>query len=367
MDFADGKSRIMMQLELNSDHGVMLTESGDAVAVMNKRTFEAVSSVSLIGEQQLEVDAWVLLDDWDNKSSERRNLSKNNRRVIKIQADLLLYGPGDNQSRDQLASTLGKYRAFLQDPHDGMSKAPYINPQSLELPFEISNSTVMIGPWSVFDEEVDDGANEETGDQTQGAQGQLTDLIMDFETFLEQLPMRHYQQPIWKDSRIITPLLRYFALHYRYMSGHLSSLQSSAARNRLHDDARDPRFERRWTVGKGISRRWRNLVSPDTMKSAPGFMIDPCSLIFCFISYRHSITGAKNRSPDGFLGGILADDMGVGKTFTTLITILASQNRAAEFADLKGSTAISPSRATIVIVPSECIYPRFETLRLDHF
>lgn len=85
-------------------------------------------------------------------------------------------------------------------------------------------------------------------------------------------------------------------------------------------------------------------------------------MVYCN-SFRHAITGAKNRTPDEFLGGILADDMGVGKTFTTLITILASQDAATDFASLRGthqspaSKAMPPSKATIVVVPSECMSP----------
>lgn len=78
------------------------------------------------------------------------------------------------------------------------------------------------------------------------------------------------------------------------------------------------------------------------------------------VSFQHSITGAKSRSPDDFLGGILADDMGLGKTLTTLSLILASMDRAQEFMDRsqrrreKGKVRAT-SKATVVIVPSECM------------
>lgn len=201
----------MCQLELKSDHGVLLTESGEAVALLNKRTFEALSSAASIDEQEFEVEAWITLADWDSKLSERRNLSKNNRKVIRIQADLLLYGPGNDQSKEHVATTLGNYRTYLQDPHTEALRAPYLNPQSLEIPAEIASATATAYQWASMEAEAEDDAE----DNTEGTQGQLSDLIVDFETFLEQVPTRRSEVTVRKDTRIITPLLRYFELYHR--------------------------------------------------------------------------------------------------------------------------------------------------------
>lgn len=59
------------------------------------------------------------------------------------------------------------------------------------------------------------------------------------------------------------------------------------------------------------------------------------------------------------MGGILADDMGLGKTLTTLGLIVASLERAREFASLTSQRrseregAVTNRKASVVIVPSE--------------
>jgi SWI/SNF-related matrix-associated actin-dependent regulator of chromatin subfamily A3 len=54
-------------------------------------------------------------------------------------------------------------------------------------------------------------------------------------------------------------------------------------------------------------------------------------------------------------GGIIADDMGLGKSLTILSAIASSLNSAAEFASnwkSGESNAQVPSRATLIMVPS---------------
>jgi SWI/SNF-related matrix-associated actin-dependent regulator of chromatin subfamily A3 len=76
-------------------------------------------------------------------------------------------------------------------------------------------------------------------------------------------------------------------------------------------------------------------------------------------SYQHIITGAKSPVPDDCLGGILADDMGLGKSLAMLCAIMGSLDRASEYAwqktivgaPLDGPT---PAKSTLIIVPSAC-------------
>ncbi|KAI9666217.1 MAG: hypothetical protein M1821_004152 [Bathelium mastoideum] len=75
-------------------------------------------------------------------------------------------------------------------------------------------------------------------------------------------------------------------------------------------------------------------------------------------SYRHTITGAKSPSPSDVSGGILADDIGLGKTLTVLATILSSIPSAVEFAvgafdkGFAENSGLIPSKTTLIIVPS---------------
>ncbi|KAL2845415.1 SNF2 family N-terminal domain-containing protein [Aspergillus pseudoustus] len=77
--------------------------------------------------------------------------------------------------------------------------------------------------------------------------------------------------------------------------------------------------------------------------------------------YRHAITGTKEREePDESGGGILADEMGMGKSLTTLVLIGKTMPGAKEWVShqthLQGIIlAEKPCRATLVVVPSRVL------------
>jgi len=71
--------------------------------------------------------------------------------------------------------------------------------------------------------------------------------------------------------------------------------------------------------------------------------------------YRHRITGEEvigpNR-PQELGGGILADDMGMGKTFSTLALIARTIADATEWSSEPSKAGTRKSRATLIIAPS---------------
>ena len=78
-------------------------------------------------------------------------------------------------------------------------------------------------------------------------------------------------------------------------------------------------------------------------------------------SYEHLITGSKRQViPENNLGGIISDDMGMGKSLTMLSAIVASLAAAESFAqserrNLASSGVRKPaSKATLLVVPSAC-------------
>ena len=78
-------------------------------------------------------------------------------------------------------------------------------------------------------------------------------------------------------------------------------------------------------------------------------------------SYEHLITGSKRQViPDNNLGGIISDEMGMGKSLTMLSAIVGSHAAAESFAQLGRRNLVSKgvrkpaSKATLVVVSSTC-------------
>lgn len=78
-------------------------------------------------------------------------------------------------------------------------------------------------------------------------------------------------------------------------------------------------------------------------------------------SYQHKITGAKSGTRTEALGGILADDMGLGKSLSVLAAVAGTLNQAdlhaQRVATMTKEQVIQgpiPARCTLVLVPSTC-------------
>jgi SWI/SNF-related matrix-associated actin-dependent regulator of chromatin subfamily A3 len=81
------------------------------------------------------------------------------------------------------------------------------------------------------------------------------------------------------------------------------------------------------------------------------------------------ITGTQSHSQEDFAGGILADDMGAGKTLVVLSTVASSLDVALDYANMKPDTPFDivkdeiRAKTTLVIVPSACKRQTFEAWR----
>lgn len=83
-------------------------------------------------------------------------------------------------------------------------------------------------------------------------------------------------------------------------------------------------------------------------------------------SYQHRITLAKSPDRTEALGGILADDMGLGKSLSVLAAIAATLDMAEHHAQRVSTMSPEdvlhkpvPARCTLVLVPSTCKCFRF--------
>lgn len=75
--------------------------------------------------------------------------------------------------------------------------------------------------------------------------------------------------------------------------------------------------------------------------------------------YKHIITGAKSPEPVDVRGGILADDMGVGKTLSMIASIVTSPPCDTITLEKPADLKLISAKSTLVVVPSVCEYLQF--------
>jgi hypothetical protein len=102
-------------------------------------------------------------------------------------------------------------------------------------------------------------------------------------------------------------------------------------------------------------RQWKEIVKVGKFCSV---QFSRYSIFLMFIRYLHAVTKAKNRTlaPETG-GGILADEMGMGKSLSTLALITKTLDNARDWALEKKAnpdpnTRQKPCIATLVVVPS---------------
>ncbi|CAG9975889.1 unnamed protein product [Clonostachys byssicola] len=274
---ANGDTYDLMHLNLEADYGLIRTSTDQAIGVLNDKLFQAL--LSCMAGEHFQIDVWVPSEEWFAKESHAQGLSTNNRKIVILKVDLILFGP--DQARNKVATSLGGSKIYLQDPHMGLFQHPYDNPQSLDIPelpveFQTTTETTSTG----FMTEDASEAEDEVGRSREGNSSELHNLIADIDSLLEASPVHKPIIASTKNARMISTLF----------------------------------------------------------------------------SYQHTITGAKSESPEGFMGGILADDMGLGKTLTTLTLIVTSIDRDGGFISQSSRQVrrVASSKASVIIVPSEC-------------
>jgi len=209
---------------------------------------------------------------------------------------------------------------YLQLPGLDFRRLPYHNPQTLDL-HDVMN--ISQDSESVVDEPDEDA--------------QLDTTSKDLSSVLDHLHQPKLRElPV--DERIITKLHR-----YAFLNRHLSIIKRSRSKidHSYQRQAVDFAFRRETKNVPVESSLWRRHLSK-----------------FGIPFYQHVITAAKSDKPEDFRGGILADDMGLGKSLTMISVIVSSLDRALEYAvanthgiqDLH--RRIVPSKATLIVVPS---------------
>ncbi|KAJ0423898.1 SNF2 family N-terminal domain-containing protein [Aspergillus carlsbadensis] len=253
-------------------------------------------------------------------------------RAVKVaeavtRVDVNVYGA--EGSRDQVGKVLSKNGLFLQEPDVRRVGTRYDNPHLLTL------------------EGMEEGESEEEGD------GVDADVDAEAGTEAEVEPGEEEASPE-RDAEFDDTIAEVYR-NLRRGEG-LTRLEGgenlSKALYPHQAEALDFMTQRETGNIADEYRLWRREISGGEQK------------------YRHVITGIEQREePDESGGGILADEMGMGKSLTTLVLIgktmpdaqLWVQHQNHLQGDTAGATlAEKPCRATLVVVPSRVLINTWE-------
>ncbi|PLB50322.1 hypothetical protein P170DRAFT_463556 [Aspergillus steynii IBT 23096] len=273
---------------------------GTSIATMNRKTHHALNSIRL-------PDPPIWTGVMPKSELQQRLIAAGTSPRSKVTCKMSVLVIGAPSIAQTLARELAKYHLFLQHPDPKPANLGYDNPQYLSLVGAPCLDRPILPP-------ILDIPNQRDGHNSEGLDGGESE---DVRVVLDTFPQQTLRNEVEIDSRIRTRL----ESHQREAVDFILSRESahSEHKNKLW------RLERR------------------------NFNEDV---------YKHIITGARSREPVDFCGGVLGDDMGVGKTLSMIASIVAGLPR--DETSLVGDKWIQepvnadliPVRATLVVVPS---------------
>ncbi|KAK8879911.1 hypothetical protein PGQ11_001205 [Apiospora arundinis] len=291
---------------VQEDCAYLKTYSGQAVCVVNKRVSHAV--VELNELDGLQFKAFAQAGEWHARLKERRTARTGRKDTANIRLKIALLVIGHQSIADDTARVLAKNDLFLQDPHEDFQVDFYSNPQSLQIPNLLQSDEHP----QEFHRRMRNGGTDRNIIDTAGAISGpgLVDLVLNIDEFYKHVPDHDYLQEAHISWHIRTCLLEHQKVAVDFMHRRES----------------------------GVSRFCRSLWASRTLDD--GLTV-----------FEHTITGAKSRSTLECQGGLVADDAGLGKTLTTLATIVNTLVSAEAFK----KHGESHSKATLIVVPSELL------------
>jgi hypothetical protein len=148
-------------------------------------------------------DIWISLIEWNKKLEEHRQLPPYSRKIVRMNADIVLFGP--RSMGDSIAKELGDAQLFVQKPHFGSYSGHYDNPQSMHLPhLDLADLQATQSLIDSLEEQ-----NESQPQPENQSDLALTDLVWNIDQFFDKLPTHDSLIKVDIDRRkVLTPLLR---------------------------------------------------------------------------------------------------------------------------------------------------------------
>ncbi|KAK5407027.1 hypothetical protein LTR20_007467 [Exophiala xenobiotica] len=303
-------SFLPLSLTFGTSSCELRNEAGTAIATMNTKTFNNLTRLQML--EHLEVQGVISMQHIKSFVDGAGMVGKGT--IAEISVNIY----GDLQIAEDVALELSRSGLFLQNPDFLPEGTRYENPQSLRLPLHVlqhADKTTTLATTRYMEGIMDPVSTEVSqGDCSDGAK---FDVDVDFTCLLDKFAGHDYLVMAPVDSKIETPLLDHqkegldFVLKREHLAAPLSRCLWEA-----------PEHE----SGKQL--------------------------------YRHTITGATSADSLDTRGGILADDMGLGKSLVMISAIVASLSEAFHHARTLTTPPgdlhepVIAARSTVVVVPS---------------
>lgn len=204
-----GLSYVHLNVDLQDTFAYVRTNDGQAIAVLSNRMFETFSALKQV--EGIRVQLLVTLGEWNDKSKKLVELSRKSKIIIRMMVDVLIFGPRKSNQLQIITEELASSEYYLQEPHYDTIQCSYENPQSLHIPGLQASSLIQA---ENFSSEVlalqDRGELDDQPSQDQDAkEAALSSLILDIDSFFNDLPKHSYLSYVPIDNRIQTTLLEF--------------------------------------------------------------------------------------------------------------------------------------------------------------
>ncbi|KAK5401900.1 hypothetical protein LTR06_010818 [Exophiala xenobiotica] len=308
---ADGTSSFLpLSMTFGTSSCELRNEAGTAIATLNTITLNKLIRLQML--EHLELQGVISMRHIKSLVDEAGMVGKDT--ITEISVNIY----GDIHIAENVALELARSDLFLQNPDFLPEGTRYENPQSLRLPLHVlqhADKTTTSATTRDMDGIMDPISTEVSqGDCSDGAQ---FDFDVDFACLLDKFAEHDYLVMAPVDLKIETPLLDHQkeGLDFVLKREHLNS---------------------------PLSRRLWEAPEHESGKQL----------------YRHIITGATSAESPDTRGGILADDMGLGKSLVMISAIVTSLSEAFHHARTlttpPGSLhePVIAARSTVIVVPS---------------
>lgn len=198
-----------LDVDLKDTFACIQTSDGQAVGVLSNRMFKTLSALEQV--ESVRVQPLVTMEEWNDKLKKLQELTKKSKTIVRMKVDLLMFGPRKSKQLQGIAEELAISEYYLQQPHHYIVHCSYENPQSLQIPRLQASTLIRAENFSSELLALQDAEEvDELSKQDQQAEATaLSSLVLDIDSFFNDLPKHDYLSYVPIDNRVQTGLYEF--------------------------------------------------------------------------------------------------------------------------------------------------------------